>query len=452
MRTAVIATAVSLAIVGLSVAADAGAAIRMPTDIPAQPLRPALQLLSRQRNFQLIFRTDLVGDLQTQGAVGELTVDEALTQLLSGTGLTFQYLDEKTITITKARNGAESASRSGSARSLFRLAQAPSGEQGHSEKTESMHPVEGPGSSDSRAAHERNPQPSGKEALEEIVVTGTHIRGERPVGANLIVIGREEIDRSGHTTVQSIVQALPQNFMGGGANEGTRIGGGPINVNSSAASSINLRGLGPGSTLVLLNGRRLAPAGSDASFVDVANLPASAIDRIEVLLDGASAIYGTDAVGGVVNVILKRDFEGAETRAHGGVPTQGAAREYSIGQAFGAAWQTGHALVTYDYHQRNSLPARERPFTASQDLRPWGGSDFRDTRGNPGTIVIGTQSWAIPPNQDGSALMAESLTAGTRNLYNLNETREQLPEQTLHSLFGSIRQAAGERLELTADW
>src|SRR5258708_39236488 len=102
-RMVTVATAICLSIVGLSAAADGEAAMRRPTNIPAQGLRSALQTLSKDRDFQVVFRTDLVGDARTAGAVGDLTLDEALKQLLTGTGLTYRYLDDKTVTILPVR-------------------------------------------------------------------------------------------------------------------------------------------------------------------------------------------------------------------------------------------------------------------------------------------------------------------------------------------------------------
>jgi iron complex outermembrane receptor protein len=96
---AVLIVALSLSVIGLAVADDALAPIKMKTDIPAQPLGAALQELARDRNFQIVYVSEEVNSLRTQGAVGDLTVSETLQQLLAGTGLTFRYLDEKTVMI-----------------------------------------------------------------------------------------------------------------------------------------------------------------------------------------------------------------------------------------------------------------------------------------------------------------------------------------------------------------
>lgn len=442
-RRAGLAFLAALASVGAT--AQAPAATQTTIDVPRQPMFAALKAWSEQSGLQFLVNTDeLTPGLMASAVKGQLAPEVALRDMLKGSGLEYEFVNAKTVRIAAA--AAPAATK-----------KPPASSTEKPENTESKQPSVAPASSETKEKAISNGRSTGQTfapeegAVEQVVVTGTRIQGELPVGSSLIVIDREAIDREGHATVQDIVHALPQNFQGGGANEGTRTGGGPVGVNSSSASSVNLRGLGPGSTLVLLNGRRLAPAGIDASFVDVSSLPASAIERIEVLLDGASAIYGADAVGGVVNIILKRTYGGAETRLQGGVPTQGAARDFALGQSLGGSWSTGSALIAYDFYQRDPLLMRDREVTANQDLRSQGGSDFRDTRGNPGTIVIGANTWAIPTDQDGSALTRGSFTAGTRNRFNTNETKDVLGDQERHSFFGSLTQSIGDQLELTAD-
>ena len=111
MRVAVAVAVACFGLIGITQADPAKAAMRRTTDIPAQTLRPALQKLSKDHDLQLVFRTDVVGDLTTRGAAGDLTFEEALTQLLSGTGLTYRYLDEKTVTILPLPSGNSGAGK-----------------------------------------------------------------------------------------------------------------------------------------------------------------------------------------------------------------------------------------------------------------------------------------------------------------------------------------------------
>ena len=148
-----------------------------------------------------------------------------------------------------------------------------------------------------------DPQSSSASADGEIIVTGSRIRGARNPSP-LIEVGREAMKDSGRTTVADVIRSIPQNF-GGGQNPGLG-----FNVPQSSGadvgggSSVNLRGLGSDATLTLLDGRRLAYSAALQS-VDISAIPFGAIERIEIVPDGASTIYGSDAVAGVVNVILR---------------------------------------------------------------------------------------------------------------------------------------------------
>src|SRR5690606_40833053 len=138
-------------------------------------------------------------------------------------------------------------------------------------------------------------------ALGTVVVTGTRIRGGESASP-VITIGSEDIREAGFTDLGQVVRSIPQNF-GGGQNPGVAGGAtsgaaGIANQNLTGGSSLNLRGLGPDATLTLLNGRRLSYGGF-VQAVDISAIPVEAVDRVEILPDGASAIYGSDAVGGV---------------------------------------------------------------------------------------------------------------------------------------------------------
>src|SRR6266478_8626583 len=148
--------------------------------------------------------------------------------------------------------------------------------------------------------------------LEEIVVTGSHIRGLEAAGSKLIVIGRDQIDASGYGSVAGVMSTVTQNFNRANAAKSY-----PDFFNLSHGAEVQLRGLGGGTTLTLVNGQRQAASGWQGSFTDVSSIPLSAIERIEILPEGSSAMYGSDAIGGVVNIILRKDFEGIEARVRG---------------------------------------------------------------------------------------------------------------------------------------
>lgn len=221
---------------------------------------------------------------------------------------------------------------------------------------------------------------------------------------------------------------------------------------------MNLRGLGADATLVLVNGRRMAGSGLRGDFADVSALPTAAVERVDVLLDGASALYGSDAVGGVVNVILRRDFDGAETRARVGVASGDAARETQLAQTLGKTWDTGHVLVSYEYYQRDALAAAKRDYAASDDLRPFGGTDHRSFFSHPGNILVFDAAagaykpaYAIPAGQNGSGLTAASFLPGQVNLQSTRNGTDILPGQERNSVYLALSQELTPRVEVSVD-
>ena len=153
-------------------------------------------------------------------------------------------------------------------------------------------------------------------AEEAITVVGTQIKGVDPVGSDPVVISHEEAQRTGLANTADIIRRLPQNqtavggdigFQGGTANQG---------YNGAQIDTVNLRGLGASATLILVDGRRVVGQGAAATGTDANQIPLPALERLEVLVDGASAVYGSDAVAGVVNFVLRRDID--EMRAAAG--------------------------------------------------------------------------------------------------------------------------------------
>ncbi len=204
--------------------------------------------------------------------------------------------------------------------------------------------------------------------LTEITVTGTHIRGTKDSPSPVLVYTRDDIDATGASTLQQFLQSLPQNF--GGASENTigQIAAKSQTNNTVNGSAPNLRGLGADATLVLIDGHRVAPGNSDGSFVDISMIPLTAIERIEIVTDGASAIYGADAVGGVVNIILRREFDGVETRVQYGSVTTGTMHDIQVGQTVGHAWTNGSGVLSYQYADRTPLSAASRDYVQGELL------------------------------------------------------------------------------------
>lgn len=286
-----------------------------------------------------------------------------------------------------------------------------------------------------------------QDQVEAVVVTGSSIRGVAAVGSPTVAISREEIKQTGLASASDLARSLPQ-VMNLGADE-SRLGGAQDGgANTTKVNGINLRGLGTGATLVLVNGRRVASAGLIREVVDPNNLPNAAIAKFEVVTDGASAIYGSDAVAGVVNLIPRKNFNGAETTARYGHAD--GLDQTMFSQTFGKTWGGGSAFVAYEYTYRSAMNGDARDYF-SADLRRFGGADNRQTISNPGTIVVGGGAaavrYALPVSATGR-ITASSLVAGTSNRFDDNLFSEYLPKQKRHSLFGNVYQDIGEDLQV----
>ncbi|MBU1393966.1 MAG: TonB-dependent receptor [Gammaproteobacteria bacterium] len=193
--------------------------------------------------------------------------------------------------------------------------------------------------------------------VERIAVTGSRIkRADMETASPVSVIDASAIISSGAISVDEVLQKMTS---AGGAM--TNAG---INNGSGGNTRINLRGLGTNRTLVLVNGRRMIASGTGAaSSVDLNTIPVSMIQRVEVLKDGASAIYGTDAIAGVVNVILKRDFEGFEVNVQTGISAEGDADETTIDMTLGNTFDKGNLVFGAQYTKRGEASQADRGFS-----------------------------------------------------------------------------------------
>lgn len=425
-----LAGALATASTAVAAAAPAGVTQEYRIDIPAGPLGPALEAYARQTGRQLLYRSETAQRLSTRGLRGRFSADGALRHLLSGTRI--------------------EARQSGPNTFILVAGPAPSTRPRRTRPPEAVR-------------REAPPQPRMRGALPEpaedaaIVVTGSNIRRAAPAGTEVITLDRQEIERGGFGSVAEAVASLPQNF-GGTGNEDTSLTSADTSViNNSIASSANLRGMGSDATLTLVNGRRVAGAGGRGDFADLSLIPLSVVERIEVLPDGASAIYGSDAVGGVLNLILRRSMNGAESQLRAATSTQGGGEDIQASQLVGASWRTGHVLAAYEFGRREALRADQRRYTRSADLRRFGGDDWRQFFSNPGNIMgFDPQTgalvplYAIPPGQNGAHLRPQDLRSG-ENLENQLEGTDLLPMQERHNLYVSAEQEVTSGIRFFAE-
>ena len=282
--------------------------------IAAQDLGSALEAFAAASGREVLAASDLIAGKRSSEVRGVLTPEEAIARLLAGTGLRYGVVDGAFIV---------------------------------------------------RAAVE--PLSSAPEVNPAIVVTGTRIRGTA-IASPRIVLRSDGLKEQGLATLTDAARTIPQNF-GGGQNPTVGINvPAASGVNVGSGSSLNLRGLGSDATLTLLNGRRLSYSGSRQS-VDLSSIPTGIVERIEIVADGASAIYGSDAVAGVANIILRRDAEGLVTTGLIGGSTDGGNDQRIFGATAGARWDGGGGILSYEYGSNAPIVGSQRSYTATSAAR-----------------------------------------------------------------------------------
>ncbi|NJC04410.1 iron complex outermembrane receptor protein [Sphingomonas kaistensis] len=280
-----------------------------------------------------------------------------------------------------------------------------------------------------------------------ITVTGSRIRGIAPVGSAVIALDAQKIQDEPVISTNDVLRRVPQ-VVSLGAN---RAGGSAQNgaANATRGAGINLRGLSTNATLLLYDGRRFPPQGTQGQFTDPSVIPSIALARVEVVADGSSAIYGSDAVAGVVNLILRRNFSGLEARARYGM-TDGDYREKQIALLGGQRWNGGYVTLAGEYSQNNTLFGSELDFFQN-DNRARGGRDLRVANCAPGTITSGGVAYAIPAGGV-TAANASALTLGTNRCF-YDPALAVIPNQKRYSVVGNASQElGGVRLFVDGFW
>ncbi|WP_208606039.1 TonB-dependent receptor [Paracidovorax cattleyae] len=286
-------------------------------NLPAGPLAPALNALARQAGLQLLYRPDLVRDLSTPGVRDMADPLRALDALLQGTGLEAQREGQDIVLRRRAAVLAQPA------------------------------PV----------APADTPPPT---QLATMQVTGSRIpRAQREGPSPVTVIDAQQIRANGFTRLPDVLRALTQNS---GETQSQQSASGADYA--PGAEQVSLRGLGPNHTLVLINGRRVAdfplPFNGRSNFVDVASLPLGMVERIEVLSGSASAIYGSDAIAGVVNILLKRDADGTALDARVGQSSRGDASALQASLTHGISGDALSGVVSVEVNLQQPLWGYQR--------------------------------------------------------------------------------------------
>lgn len=312
--------------------------------IQSTSLDSALLSLAEHSDIQILFSDPRIQQLSSPSLSGSMDVQDALSFLLKDTGFTFQKTSKRTYIVKPIKKQPSPAPN-----------------------TESLSTTDDGGSRELQT----------KEAsVERIQVTGSNIRGMQDTGAlPVTTMSAEDIEGLGLSSGAEILAELPQQ---GAVNFNSERVVGGVNDARGDVSSVNLRGIGTGYTLTLLNGRRLVlhPGTQAENLVPVTTvnsntLPVKGVKRVEVLRDGAAAIYGTDAISGVVNYVLDDKYTGGEVQAQYGSSKGTNRDQINLSGAGGWLFNDDQTHITFSggYYHRDMVMASERDYAASSDLR-----------------------------------------------------------------------------------
>lgn len=396
---------------GAACAAEPALAARYQIEQPAQGMEDALRAIARVTGTSLVFNSRHLAGRTARAVSGRLSGAEAIAEAIKGSGLESQVTPDGAVVVRPIT--APAPAPSGSAPALMRTGAAsqPDGLQASTE--------EDPSGASSRAGE----RPDQVHEFSRVEVTGSRLRRvdvEGPAPVNIYTA--KDIERSGQPSLQRFLASLTEVSASTGEGGFSRTPG---------QGTVQLRGLPLGSTLVLVNGRKLEAVGSSTGAVFNLNLiPLAAIERVEVVPSGSSAVYGGDALAGVVNIILKKSMSGQSLSARLG--SGRGLGDGAVSIATGGHNVDGNYLLLGSFSRSTPLSMQERHFFDSGDFRGMGGADERLSYCAPGNVSslngnlpgLGTNVAGIPDVKGGQSLTVSDFqaTAGTRNVCNLYTT------------------------------
>jgi len=296
-------------------------------DLAAQPLPKSLQDLGWQMNVDIICDPRDCRGVSAPRVFGTQTVQQALDTLLRGSDLHYQPLDQRSIAILSSTDPTAAVKRPRRPKAVA------------------------PASAANSVDMDRPP--------EEVLVTGSYISSHlADLLQPTITYSRRIIEESGVGSLEEFVARLPQNLD---SNSRATYAIGDAQ-NAGRGTSVNLLGLGERGTLVLIDGHRVAESAM-GNFVDLSLIPLAAIDRVEVLSEGAAATYGADAVAGVVNIVLRKDFTGGESSLRNAWLAHSGAHEFTAAQTVGKDWGEGNVVASLTYRRDSRLLSIDRPYS-----------------------------------------------------------------------------------------
>ncbi len=366
-------------------------------DVPAQLATTSIPEFAHEANIQILVPEDAVRGKRTNALHGNFSVRDALNQLLAGIGVTVVADNGRMIVLTveKKSEPDKPAKLAGDNDAQVRqVAQV------------QVAQAQIPPAQTTRAAMPQIP--------EQVLVTGSLITGAQPIGVPVSVLSIQDFHETGALTISDALKSLP-NVTVQVSNSVTNSGG-----TLAKAQTTDIHGIVSGGpeTLLTIDGMRFIPQGTDSGHIDPSIIPAIAVERIDVLADGASATYGSDAVAGVINVILRHGYDGAMTQIRYGRSWDLDGSTYEASQLWGRKWDTGSLTLSYEWYDQNPEPlSATRPYY-TLNYEPYR-YDNETPLGQsmPGTITVGDP--ATDPNLAAQGFSGSLGTRACTNCYSI---------------------------------
>ena len=386
--------------------ATALAPVEYPFEIPSQPLSQSLIQFSHQSGLAIVFPDPVARGLTNPAVIGEMSVDSALRQLLAGTELTYKLIDDRIIAVYDGSCRRDHSCLEEEALLL-------------------QYPLYVPG-------------------IEELYVYGSpvtgsrikrsHTRGSAPVDT----LSSPEIELSGAQTLGEVLRYVPA--VAGPATSTSISNGG------DGTATVTLRGLPASSTLVLINGRRVANDGLAGESIDLNSSAPAAVDRIEILKDGASAIYGSDAIAGVINIIMKEDFYGLLVEQFYGSSGDQDGETRTTTLQYGTGFKHGSLFFSASHFDQQEIASRHRKVSRSADGRFQGGADLRSSATPNARITLPGGETVIFDEAEG-----DYRAAGADDLFDFPQFTSSLVPSQRNFFYTSISYDITEQLTASVD-
>jgi iron complex outermembrane recepter protein len=333
---------------------SAATSAKVAVDIPSKAIATALMELGEQTGLTIIVESKVSKGVKSGALRGNYTAEEALKRLLDSTGLKADYLDNKTVAVRQAKEAENTTRLISSSETTSYTSYSPPIRFARSTLT-----TGGGGESSADETVPAPPADRAREPIQEVLVTGSRIaRGGNETSATpLQSLGRDEIQSAGSVNAGDVIRQLPA--IAAGVNSESS----GVSFNAAGLDLLDLRSLGTDRTLTLINGRRQVSSNPSTTSVDINTIPTPLIERVEIITGGASAVYGADAVSGVVNIILKKNFEGLQVNAQYGTSQRSDAKRQDVSVLAGTNFADNRGNVTafLGYTSEGGIAYNSRP-------------------------------------------------------------------------------------------